>query len=89
MFVMPVIHHSTHYHQLDVERFLLITKGYVTIGIICIMVAMYLVLVEALNSKLPIQITYGLASLPFIFIFFRFFKNIRPANKSFPLERLL
>src|SRR4030095_15369489 len=25
MFIMPVIHHSTHYHQLDVERFLLTT----------------------------------------------------------------
>jgi hypothetical protein len=75
MFVMPVIHHSTHYHQLDVERFLLTTKGYAMLGIFCIMVAMYLGIGLALNSKLPIQIAYVLASLPFIFIFLRFFKQ--------------
>ena len=74
MFVMPVIHHSTHYRQFDVERFLLITKEYVIIGMICIMFTMYLGLGLALNSKVPIQIAYGSASLPFIFIFFRFFK---------------
>jgi hypothetical protein len=73
MFVMPVIHHSTHYHQL--ERFLLTTKGYAMLGIFCIMVAMYLGIGLALNSKLPIQIAYVLASLPFIFIFLRFFKQ--------------
>ena len=77
MFFMPVIYHSTHYRQFDVERFLLITKEYVVIGIICIMVAMYLGLALALNSKLPIQIAFGSASLPFIFIFFHFFKNKR------------
>jgi Family of unknown function (DUF6328) len=77
MFIMPVIHHSTHYRQFDVERFLLITKEYVIIGIICIMFTMYLGLGLALNSKLPIQIAYGSASLPFIFIFFRIFKNLR------------
>ena len=75
MFVMPVIHHSTHYHQLDVERFLLTTKGYAMLGIFCLMVAMYLGIGLALNSKLPIQIAYVLASLPFIFIFLRFFKQ--------------
>jgi hypothetical protein len=75
MFVMPVIHHSIHYHQLDVERFLLTTKGYAVLGIFCLMVAMYLVIGLALNSKLPIQIAYALASLPFIFIFLRFFKK--------------
>ena len=75
MFVMSVIHHSTHYHQLDVERFLLTTKGYAMLGIFCLMVAMYLVIGLALNSKLPIQIAYALASLPFIFIFLRFFKQ--------------
>jgi membrane protein YdbS with pleckstrin-like domain len=77
MFIMPVIHHSTHYRQFDIERFLLITKEYVIIGIICIMFTMYLGLGLALNSKLPIQIAYGSASLPFIFIFFRIFKNPR------------
>jgi hypothetical protein len=75
MFVMPVIHHSTHYHQLDVERFLLTTKGYAMLGIFCLMVAMYLGIGLALNSKLPIQIAYPLASLPFILIFLRFFKQ--------------
>jgi hypothetical protein len=39
------------------------------------MVAMYLGLGLALNSNLPILIAYGLASLPFIFIFLRFFKQ--------------
>jgi hypothetical protein len=75
MFIMPVIHHSTHYRQFDIERFLLITKEYVIIGIICMMFTMYLGLGLALNSKLPIQIAYASASLPFIFIFFRFFKH--------------
>jgi hypothetical protein len=75
MFIMPVIHHSTHYRQFDVERFLLITKEYVIIGIICVMFTMYLGLGLALNSKLPIQIAYGSASLPFIFIFLRFFRH--------------
>jgi hypothetical protein len=75
MFIMPVIHHSTHYRQFDIERFLLITKEYVIIGIICMMFTMYLGLGLALNSKLPIQIAYASASLLFIFIFFRFFKH--------------
>ena len=75
MFIMPVIHHSTHYHQLDVESFLSTTKGYTMLGIFCIMIAMYLSLGLVLNSKLPVQIAYGLASLPFIFIFLRFFKQ--------------
>jgi hypothetical protein len=75
MFIMPVVHHSTHYRQFDVERFLLITKEYVIIGIICVMFTMYLGLGLALNSKLPIQIAYGSASLPFIFIFLRFFRH--------------
>jgi hypothetical protein len=75
MFIMPVIHHSTHYHQLDVESFLSTTKGYTMLGIFCIMIAMYLGLGLVLNSKLPVQIAYGLASLPFIFIFLRFFKQ--------------
>ncbi len=75
MFAMPVIFHSTHYHQLGVNRFLLTTKGYAMSGIFCLMVAMYLGLGLALNSKLPILIAYGLASLPFIFIFLRFFKQ--------------
>ena len=75
MFIMPVIYHSTHYHQLDVGRFLLTTKGYAMLGIFCLMVAMYLGLGLALNSKLPLLIAYGLASLPFIFILPRFFKR--------------
>ena len=75
MFVMPVVYQSTHYHQLDVERFLLTSKGYAMLGIFCLMVAMYLVIGLALNSKLPIPIAYALASLPFIFIFLRFFKQ--------------
>ena len=72
MFIMPVIHHSTHYRQFDVEKFLLVTKEHVLIGIVCVMLAMYLGLGLALDSKLPIQMSYGLASLPFIFIFLRF-----------------
>jgi hypothetical protein len=38
------------------------------------MFAMYLGLGLSLNSKLPTEIAYGLASLPFIFIFFLFIK---------------
>jgi hypothetical protein len=40
MFILPVIFHARHYHKLDVERFLLRTKQYVLIGIVCVMLAM-------------------------------------------------
>ena len=73
MFILPVIFHASHYRKLDVERFLLITKEPVLIGIFCVMLAMYLGLGLALTSKLPGEIAYGLASLPFIIIImFRF-----------------
>ena len=75
MFIIPVIFHASHYRKLDVERFLLRTKEPVLIGIICVMLAMYLGLGLALNSKLPIQIAYSLPSLPFIFICFEFFRH--------------
>ena len=79
MFIMPVIFHASHYRKFDVERFLLRTKQYVLIGIICVMLAMYLGLGLLLTSKLPIQIAYGLASLPFIIIIilFQFFIRSR------------
>ena len=77
MFIMPVIFHASHYRQLDVERFLFRSKQYVMIGIICVMLAMYLGLGLALNSKLPVQIAYSLPSLLFIIIiiFFRFLRR--------------
>jgi hypothetical protein len=75
MFILPVIFHATHYRKLDVERFLLRNKQYVLIGIFCVMLAMYLGLGLALSSKLPGEIAYGLASLPFIFICFEFLRK--------------
>ena len=77
MFIMPVIHHMSRYRQFDVERFLFRTKQYTLIGIICIMIAMYLGLGLALNSKVPDWIAYTLASFPFMFIFFQSFKHMR------------
>ena len=77
MFIMTVIYHSTRYRQFDVQRFLFRTKQYTLIGIICIMIAMYLGLGLALNSKVPDWIAYTLASFPFIFIFFQSFKHMR------------
>ena len=76
MFIMPVIFHASRYRQFDVERFLFRSKQYVMIGIICVMLAMYLGLGLALNSKLPVQIAYSLLSLPFIFIFYEFFRHM-------------
>ena len=76
MFVLPVIFHASHYRKLDVERFLLRTKQYVLIGIICVMLAMYLGLGLALSSKLSIPIAYSLSSLPFIFMFFELFRHM-------------
>jgi hypothetical protein len=76
MFILPVIFHASHYRKLDVERFLLRNKQYVLIGIFCVMLAMYLGLGLALDSKLSIQISYSLPTLPFIFIFFEFFRNV-------------
>ena len=69
MFVIPVIYHVTHYRKFDVDKFLFRTKQYVLIGIIGVMLAMYLGLGLAFNSKLPFQIAYSLPSFPFIFIF--------------------
>ena len=74
MFIMPVIYHASNYRRLDVERFLSRTKKPVRIGIICITLAMYMGLGLALDSKLPVQIAYSLASFPSIFIFFEFFR---------------
>jgi len=75
MFIMPVIYHARHYRRLDVERFLSRTKKPVTIGILCITLAMGIGLGLALNSKLPVQVAYSLASLPSIFIFFEVFRR--------------
>jgi hypothetical protein len=77
MFIMPVVYHSTRYRHFDVEAFLFRTKEYVLVGIICIMLAMYLGLGLALTSKVPIQIAYTLATFPFIFISFQFFRHRR------------
>jgi hypothetical protein len=77
MFIKPVVHHLMHYRQFDVERSLLTTKKYGLVGIICLMLAMYLGLGLAMNSKLPIQFAYSLASLPFVFISIRISKHAR------------
>ena len=77
MFILPVIFHASHYRKLDVERFLLRNKQYVLIGIFCVMLAMYLGLGLAMDSKLPGEIAYGLPSLPFIFICIEFFRYMR------------
>lgn len=76
MFILPVIFHASHYRKLDVERLLLRTKQYILIGIFCVMLAMYLGLGLALNSKLPVQIAYSLPSLPFIFVFVESFRRM-------------
>src|SRR6476660_2425149 len=52
MFIMPVIYHARHYPRLDVERFLSRTKKPVTMGILCITLAMGMGLGLPLNSKL-------------------------------------
>ena len=82
MFIMPVIYHTSTYRQLDVEKFLSRARKYVLIGIICVMLAMYLILGLALNSKLPIQIAYSLASLPFILILFPYLRHIREQTRQ-------
>ena len=74
MFILPVIYHATSYRRLDVERFLYRTKKPVLIGIICLTLTMCLGLGLALNSKLPVQVAYSLASFPSVFILFEFFK---------------
>jgi Family of unknown function (DUF6328) len=79
MFIMPVVHHMLHYHKFDVEKYLLATKKYTLIGIICVMLAMYLGLGLSLNSKVPTEIAYGLALLPFMIIFIRFYRHL-PSN---------
>ena len=76
MFILPVIFHARHYRKFDVERFLLRAKGPVLIGIFCVMIAMYLGLGLALDSKLPVQIAYSLPSLPFIFMIFEYFRHM-------------
>ena len=75
MFVIPVIYHVTHYRKFDIDKFLFRTKQYTLIGIIGVMLAMYLGLGLALNSKLPFQTAYSLPSLPFIFVLIEIFRN--------------
>src|SRR5262249_22176128 len=77
MFIMPVICHMSHYRKFDVDRFLSRMKQYVLTGIIGIMLTMYLSLGLVLDAKLPILIAYSLASFPFIFVTFRFFRDTR------------
>ena len=69
MFIIPLIYHIRNFRRFQVDRFLFRSKQYVLIGIIGVMLAMYLGLGLALNSKLPFQIAYSLPSFPFIFIF--------------------
>ena len=83
MFIMPVIYHTSHYRKFDVD---IRTKKYIMIGIICVMLAMYLVLGLVLDSKLPILVAYSLASLPFIFVIFRFFRDTRRFFKDTSTE---
>jgi hypothetical protein len=74
MFIVPLIYHITNFHRFQVDRFLFRTKQYVLIGIICVILATYLILGLLLTSELPIQFAYSLASLPFVvIILFRFF----------------
>jgi hypothetical protein len=75
MFILPVIYHMNHYRKFDVERFLLRNKRCHQVGITCVMIAMYLGLGLALNSKLPIQFAYSLPSFPFIFILFELIRK--------------
>jgi Family of unknown function (DUF6328) len=77
MFIMPVIYNVSNYRRFDVERFLSRSRRYTVIGVICVMLAMYLILGLLLNSKLPLQTAYGLSSLPFIFILFLFLRHVR------------
>jgi hypothetical protein len=88
MFIMPVVYHLMHYRKFDVDRFLLTTKKYTLTGIICVMLAMYLGLGLSLNSKLPAELAYGLALLPFVFILVRFYILYSPSNlmESFSTE---
>jgi uncharacterized protein DUF6328 len=70
MFILPVIYHMKQYHKLDVEKFLFKAKKPALVGITCVMIAMYLALGLAFNSKVPFQFAYSLPALPFIFVFF-------------------
>lgn len=75
MFIMPVIYHTSHYRKFDVDRFVFRTKKYIMIGIVSVMIAMYLSLGLVLDSKLPTIVAYSLATLPFIFIILRSYRD--------------
>jgi hypothetical protein len=76
MFMASVIYHTGHYLKFNVERFLFRTKLYGRIGIASVMIAMYLGLGLALNSKLSFEIAFAVASSPFvIIILFRSFER--------------
>ena len=76
MFMATVIYHTGHYRKFEAERFLFRTKLYGRIGIASVMIAMYLALGLALNSKLSFEIAFALAPLPFvIIILFRSFER--------------
>jgi hypothetical protein len=77
MFIVPIIYHVSNYRSFDVERYLSRSKLYVLIGIICLMLAVYLILGLTFNSKLPVLIAYSLPALPIMCIFFIFIRHIR------------
>lgn len=78
MFIASLIYHTGHYRKFDVERFLFRTNQYSLIGFASVIIALYLALGLALNSKLPFEIAFGVATLPFVvIILFRSFERPR------------
>ena len=75
MFIMPVIYHLMHYHQFAVEKFLLTTKKYVLIVIVCVMLAYVTRSRIGIGFQVTNSDSYGLASLHFILIFLRFLRH--------------
>jgi len=68
VFLATIIYHTGHHRKFDVNRFLSRTTQYSLIGITSVMIAMYLALGLALNSKLPFGIAFGVAALPLVII---------------------
>ena len=77
IFIVPIIYHMSNHRSFEVERYLSRIRQYVLIGIICLLLAVYLILGLVLNSKLPGLVAYSLAALPIICIFFIFIRHTR------------
>ena len=69
-FILPVIYHLRHYHIFNIEKFLLISKRYLLIGVVGLFITFYFGLAIALDSAISTYGAFGLALVPFAIVMY-------------------